>query len=135
MAPGMPILSLCSVIIAAVAVRAAQSPVSSYISCLGADTGKLEHTVYNDFVAGKPVRLLLREAWWSARPGRVPLTVVTGLTSSRLDQLGAQCASWRGPLSAAVYIVVKGDGAGKVSAQGEAALVAAAADVAAFHQK
>ena len=80
-------------------------------------------------------RLFLRQAWWSERPARVPLTVVTGLTSSRLEQLQHQCASWKGPLSAAVYIVVKGDGKGGVAADGEKALAAAAADVASFHAK
>lgn len=65
----------------------------------------------------------------------MPLTVVTGLTASRLDQLEAQCASWRGPLSAAVYVVVKSDGAGGISEEGVAALEKAEADVAAFHKK
>lgn len=65
----------------------------------------------------------------------MPLTVVTGLTSSRLEQLQHQCASWKGPLSAAVYIVVKGDGKGGMSEEGEKALAAAAANVAAFHAR
>lgn len=63
------------------------------------------------------------------------LTVVTGLTATRLDQLEAQCASWAGPLSAAVYIAVKGDGKGGLSGEGAEALAKAEADLAAFHKK
>jgi hypothetical protein len=37
-------------------------------------------------------------------PARLPLTVVTGLTPSRLPALEAQCNSWEGPLTAAVYV-------------------------------
>jgi hypothetical protein len=79
--------------------------------------------------------LRLRKAWWSEKPARVPLTVTTGLTSSRLEQLAHQCASWRGPLSAAVYLVVKGDGKGGVGPEGEKALADAADAVATFHAK
>jgi hypothetical protein len=65
----------------------------------------------------------------------VQLTVVTGLTASRLDQLWHQCASWRGPLSASVYIVVKGDGKGGISENGQRRLAAAEADVDEFHKR
>ena len=36
----------------------------------------------------------------------VELSIVTGLTVSRLDQLEAQCRAWRGGLVAAVYLVL-----------------------------
>jgi hypothetical protein len=174
---------LAVAVVAIAAVRAAAPP-DPYVRCINQEGP--QQTVYQDFVAGRPVRrasgggapgaraglrpgaadaalgrrppippphpptpstprrlcirgtprrLLLRQAWWSEKRGRVPLTVVTGLTSSRLDQLAAQCASWRGPLSAAAYVVVRGDGAGGVSAEGEAKLAEAAAAVAAFHAR
>jgi hypothetical protein len=37
-------------------------------------------------------------------PARLPLTVVTSATPSRLPALEAQCNSWEGPLVAAVYV-------------------------------
>lgn len=41
-----------------------------------------------------------------AAPLPLPLTVIVGLTPSRLDSLEAQCHSWPGPLHAAVYIAL-----------------------------
>ncbi|GBF89222.1 hypothetical protein Rsub_02099 [Raphidocelis subcapitata] len=113
---------------------ASTDPASSYISCLN-DQGTPAQTTYEDFVEGKPTRLLLRKAWWSEKAPRLQLTVVTGLTSSRLDQLEAQCASWKGPLSAAVYIVVRGDGAGGMGEEARGQLEKAEADAAEFHKK
>lgn len=80
-------------------------------------------------------RLHLRKAWWSEKAPRLQLTVVTGLTASRLDQLQHQCASWKGPLSASVYLVVKGDGAGGISEEGRAAMAKAEAELAEFHKR
>jgi hypothetical protein len=37
-------------------------------------------------------------------PARLPLTVATSVTPSRLPALEAQCNSWEGPLVAAVYV-------------------------------
>ena len=42
--------------------------------------------------------------WRSVHPSPIGLTVLTASTTSRLDALEAQCASWEGPLSAAVYV-------------------------------
>lgn len=80
-------------------------------------------------------RLLLRKALWSEKAARLQLTVVTGLTSSRLDQLEAQCASWKGPLSAAVYLVLRGDGAGGMGEEARQMLEQAEANVTEFHKK
>lgn len=42
--------------------------------------------------------------WESSAPAAAPLTIVTQLSVTRLSQLRAQCRSWNGPLSAAVYL-------------------------------
>lgn len=47
--------------------------------------------------------------WWSRHNPNVPATLVTQLTVNRLPQLQAQCMSWHGPLSAAVYVHVQQD--------------------------
>lgn len=50
-------------------------------------------------------RLWLEHVAWSAKPrGGLALTVFTQLSVDRLSSLEAQCASFEGPLSAAVYI-------------------------------
>jgi hypothetical protein len=50
--------------------------------------------------------LTLASGWWSSRKAAVELSIVTGLTVSRLDQLEAQCRAWRGSLVASVYLVL-----------------------------
>jgi hypothetical protein len=50
--------------------------------------------------------LTLASGWWSSRTAAVELSIVTGLTTSRLDQLEAQCKAWRGSLVASVYLVL-----------------------------
>lgn len=42
-------------------------------------------------------------SWWSLKPSTWPLTVVTQASLSRLHQIEAQCKSFRGPLSVALY--------------------------------
>ena len=42
--------------------------------------------------------------WWSAKQRVVPLTLITQATVDRLPQLYSQCKSWRGPLSAVLYL-------------------------------
>lgn len=67
----------------------------------------------------------------------MPLTVVTALTASRLDQLQHQCASWKGPLSAAVYAVIKVDGSGAdgIGEVGEQQLKEASVELAELHKR
>ena len=48
----------------------------------------------------------LEKALWSAKEPAVQVTIVTGLNPSRLNQLESQCRSYRGPISAAVYVVL-----------------------------
>ncbi len=49
-------------------------------------------------------RAQVHAVMWSAKPSDLPVTVTTQLSVSRLPQLYAQCKSWSGPLSAAVYV-------------------------------
>ena len=81
-------------------------------------------------------RLKLHAAWWSAKPPAVPVTVVTGLNPSRLDQLESQCKSWHGPISAAVYQVLQNkDSKEALTADNLRELRDAEALVAAFHAR
>jgi glycosyltransferase-like protein LARGE len=50
--------------------------------------------------------LTLASGWWSSKTAAVELSIVTGLTVSRLDQLEAQCRAWQGSLVASVYLVL-----------------------------
>ncbi len=44
--------------------------------------------------------------WTSSTPHSVNLTVVTTVSSDRLNQLWAQCMSWGGPMVAAMWVPV-----------------------------
>lgn len=48
-------------------------------------------------------RLTPELALFSSAPRRLDVTVVTAFSTSRLYMLEGMCASWPGPLSAAVY--------------------------------
>lgn len=41
--------------------------------------------------------------WWSSRPRRNPVTIITHATINRLPQLHAQCRSWEGSISVVLY--------------------------------
>lgn len=56
--------------------------------------------------ASSTTRLTLAAGWWSSKQQVVDLSIITGLTVSRLDQLQAQCQAWRGSLVASVYLVL-----------------------------
>lgn len=51
-------------------------------------------------------RMKLHHAWWSRKEAAVKVTIVTGLNPSRVNQLESQCNSYKGPISAAVYVVL-----------------------------
>lgn len=79
----------------------------------------------------KPLAVNIARAWWSRKDGgNVPLTIVTQLSLERLPQLDAQCKSYRGPISAALYIPLTGS----LEAQ-QAALEAAIRRAGDFHAK
>lgn len=47
--------------------------------------------------------------WWSAHQRPVPVTLTTQASLDRLTQLYTQCKSWKGPLSAVVFIGLEQD--------------------------
>ncbi|GIL60836.1 hypothetical protein Vafri_15357 [Volvox africanus] len=51
-----------------------------------------------------PSCIITHRIWWSNKTAGIPITLVTQLSSERLEQLDAQCRTWRGPLAAVVYI-------------------------------
>ncbi|GFH20543.1 glycosyltransferase-like protein LARGE2, partial [Haematococcus lacustris] len=89
-------------------------------ACFNRDASTQEPYFVEDFVTGRPSKLNIRSVWWSTKlapaeePAAAssgndalpanPLTVVTMATLHRLSNLEAQCNSWPGPLTAAVYV-------------------------------
>jgi hypothetical protein len=96
-------------------------PSEALLSCLAPSKAREENaTSWQDFVTGTPRRLLLAQVLHSYHntSKRIPVTVLTGLTPERLDQLKHQCMHWPGPLSAAVWVpVAPGTTAEQVLAQ------------------
>ncbi len=82
-------------------------------------------------------RLKLYKSWWSSKAQAVRVTIVTGLTPSRAEQLEAQCRSWRGPISAAVYVVLHNPDAkdGSLSDKNKEVLKEAASQMGQFHER
>lgn len=80
--------------------------------------------------------MTLASGWWSSRKPAVELSVVTGLTVSRLDQLEAQCRAWRGSLVASVYLVLHLPSVNSALSEANAALLRdAAAKMEELHAK
>lgn len=80
--------------------------------------------------------MTLASGWWSSRKPAVELSIVTGLTVSRLDQLEAQCRAWRGSLVASVYLVLYlPPGSSRLGEDNTALLTDAAAKMEELHTK
>lgn len=70
--------------------------------------------------------------WWSSKQRPVPVTVITQATVDRLPQLYSQCKSWRGPLSAVLYIGFYQDSIGGLTAANSELLKKASSAVSGF---
>lgn len=130
-------VSLCFLLLAASAAQAAPPP-AALVECLKRAEGdqSSQLSTYQDFVHGHATRLTLRSGWWSEKKSIFDLSIVTGLTVSRLDQLEAQCRAWKGPLTAAVYLVVHvPPGSTKLDGAGLETVHKAEKDMAEFHKR
>jgi hypothetical protein len=78
----------------------------------------------------------LHKAWWSRKPPAVKVTIVTGLNPSRVNQLETQCTSYKGPISAAVYVVLPNpEKAAELTAEHKRGLQEAEQQVDEFHKR
>lgn len=78
----------------------------------------------------------LHHAWWSRKDPVVKVTIVTGLNPSRVNQLESQCNSYKGPISAAVYVVLHNpDPNGGLTAEHKQQLAEAQNQLDTFHKR
>lgn len=78
----------------------------------------------------------LHKAWWSGKQPAVKVTIVTGLNPSRVNQLESQCTSYKGPISAAVYVVLHNpDKSPQLSEQHQSVLQEAEKQLDEFHRR
>ena len=78
----------------------------------------------------------LYHAWWSRKEPVVKVTIVTGLNPSRVNQLESQCNSYKGPISAAVYVVLHNpDPSAALTAEHKQQLEDAKKVMSDFHQR
>ncbi|GFR39665.1 hypothetical protein Agub_g136, partial [Astrephomene gubernaculifera] len=61
-------------------------------------------STFEDFLRGFNTSLYLHQVFWSKKQSQLPLTIFVGATLERLGMLEAQCRSYPGPLSAAIYV-------------------------------
>ncbi|KAG2444235.1 hypothetical protein HXX76_000993 [Chlamydomonas incerta] len=96
-----------------------------------------DSAVLNDTLSN----LKLESVIWSGRPPRFQFTVFTQLTLNRLPTLFNMCASYTGPLSAAVFLAVvqpldaRGRGGEELSAASQDKVAAAVREVQQMHDK
>ncbi|KAJ9507558.1 hypothetical protein QJQ45_019364 [Haematococcus lacustris] len=115
-----------------VAAKATSKGADQLQDCFNRDRDKLAPYYIRDFARGQPSKLTIHSVLWStkieseqqpsskssssATAPAYPLTIVTMATQHRLSNLEAQCNSWQGPLTAAVYVpLLLGDDAGNTA--------------------
>ncbi|KAG2493832.1 hypothetical protein HYH03_008050 [Edaphochlamys debaryana] len=74
------------------------------MKCFSDQNCLAKRTAWEHFSDDLPSCLQPARIWWSPRPPGIPVTLVTQLSADRIAQLKAQCATWGGPLAAALYL-------------------------------
>lgn len=88
-----------------------------------------KRTTWDHFTQDLPSCMVAARVWWSRRPAGIPVTLVTQASAERLDQLRAQCATWRGPLAAALYLPLYNPSSHELSAESKQKLQAMVAAI------
>ncbi len=65
---------------------------------------RMKITTWDTAMSDELVAVAVGGVWWSAKQRPVSVTVITQATVDRLPQLFFQCKSWRGPLSAVLFL-------------------------------
>ncbi|KAG2422729.1 hypothetical protein HXX76_015816 [Chlamydomonas incerta] len=94
-----------------------------------------KRTAWDHFTEDLPSCVVAARVWWSARPAGIPVTLVTQASAERLDQLRAQCATWRGPLAAALYLPLYNPSSHELSDESKQKLQAMVAGIDELFQK
>ncbi|GAX72769.1 hypothetical protein CEUSTIGMA_g225.t1 [Chlamydomonas eustigma] len=64
----------------------------------------MKNMTWNVAMSDDLAAIAIEGIWWSGKHRPVPLTIITQASADRIPQLYSQCKSWRGPLSAVLYI-------------------------------
>eukprot|EP00798_Chlamydomonas_sp_ICE-L_P005378 gene5378-5598_t len=81
-----------------------QSEMSPYLQSIN-DIYEAKPMTWQSAMSDDPASVASVGVWWSSRlTPEVSVTVVTQASVDRVPQLYSQCRSWRGPLSAALYV-------------------------------
>ncbi|GLI66615.1 hypothetical protein VaNZ11_010539 [Volvox africanus] len=100
-----------------------------FMKCFENQDCLAKRTVWEHFTEDIPSCLATVRVWWSNKPPGIPVTLVTQLSVERLDQLKSQCATWQGPLAAALYIPLHNPSAVELSEASQQRLQALIANV------
>ncbi|GLI66616.1 hypothetical protein VaNZ11_010540 [Volvox africanus] len=90
--------------------------------CLENQDCRNHRTSWSHLKNNLPSCIITHRIWWSNKTAGIPITLVTQLSSERLEQLDAQCRTWRGPLAAVVYLSVLNPSRGQLTEQNQLAL-------------
>ena len=111
-------------------VHAEDPKAEAVMACLNSKRCGLGRTTWDHMLEDRPSCLKAHRVWWATEPSKArrstfPVTLVTQLSSNRLPQLRAQCATWAGPIAAAIYMPLLleegsgGGGGGKEAGSGD----------------